>query len=526
LDSIFFLALSFVLLVQVPCFSKNSMKILTCLLCCWFFGGSATLAYNSTTTTSRVRVQIPHNLYDADGEEHVKAQFGFKTAQHGTITAQAYNARQELCAPLPHNRTSNWKQPFILLAERGGKCSFVSNARFAQEAGASALVLVDNHCLCADKDCVDQFKDDKSCQEHEPSLVDNGSAGDISIPTFLLHRSFGEKLKEASKNEHILMELTWGLKDKVETGEETLQLYYQLWTSGREQVLDLETYANLRTVTKAFSGKLNFEPHYSILDGTLFNCHEHSQEENSPCDHLCTNHGRYCAAHHKDLSGNAIVREALRRLCIWQHYGAADGSSTTWWDYVVYHEEHCYAAHVFASKDCLEAAMKATKIDVAKVDECMTDSGDVDSDVSNHLLDEQIAEQAESGVVTLPTITINREPLEHASSFSLFDTVCWHYWESNSPSVPKVCETCGSCPNVIGCLEQGKCVGFSNEERNKNVAPETKSRKHGWFFWSVLFLLIAGGGAWVYVKRRDEWGFGDRDRRGLLGGYMQLTGEG
>lgn len=131
------------------------------------------------------------------------------------------------------------------------------------------------------------------------------------------------------------------------------------------------------------------------------------------------------------------------------------------------------------------------------------------------MLDDMLLKQERSGVVSLPAITVNQKVLDHASSYLLFETVCMHYWLSNSPSVPDVCETCGSCPNKIGCLEHGHCVPFSSKNQQKNKT------NHGWrTFFFFLFALAIGGGVCFYYKQRDEFNY-----RVGLNGYRQLRGE-
>jgi len=48
------------------------------------------------------------------------------------------------------------------------------------------------------------------------------------------------------------------------------------------------------------------------------------------CYNLCTNAGRYCATDpdnnlDKGISGGDVVAESLRRICVWNVYGAENG---------------------------------------------------------------------------------------------------------------------------------------------------------------------------------------------------------
>ena len=100
------------------------------------------------------------------------------------------------------------------------------------------------------------------------------------------------------------------------------------------------------------------------------------------------------------------------------------------------------------------------------VDQCRQDTGDLDANGVNTLLESELEHGRRSGVHTLPAITINNHhPLSWTTPHALFDALCTEYWLSGDKTIPTVCIQCASCPNVIGCLEQnGKCVGFDNAQ--------------------------------------------------------------
>ena len=498
---------------------------------------SAMTSTSNTTTsdTSRIYVHIPFQIHNPFGFEHVTAEFGFHHAHQGDIAEYLYWVDDELCSPLMWNKTqgypahtNGYQTPFILMANDGndGSCSAVTKARHAQQVGASALVIAKSACYCSDKGCVDKYPN-QTCLDHEPVLVNDGSALDISIPSFLIFKDLAETLKDELKvkNQPVLMELVWGIqppKGTEDTDTDSIPLEYALWTTAYDPLVDLETYQNLKTVAHALQGKAHFSPRYRLMDGKRFGCDGNSD---GACDHLCTNHGRYCTTHAVDLSGHAIVKETLRRLCIWKHYHTAqvdiDQQMTqVWWDYVMYHKEHCgMDPHKFASEDCIRDAMTASKADASIIDQCMTDSGDVesDADVPNSLLDHQLTAQKTSGIVSIPAMTINdKAPLEHTSTWSLFESICREYWFS-PVSTPKICLTCATCPNVIGCLEEGHCVAFSDkkkEDSHKKSSGDgsSKKKKHhhlGKVFWFFVLSLI-GYGAYRRYQQMQEYSGGER----------------
>jgi hypothetical protein len=144
--------------------------------------------------------------------------------------------------------------------------------------------------------------------------------------------------------------------------------------------------------------------------------------------------------HNVDLSGAAIVKETLRRLCVWKPISY---NANMYWDYVIYHKQEC-SDHPgkFGYTKCIEEAMRVAKIDAATVSHCMSDAGNLDQDVTNALLKDAVMDQSRSGVVvTLPALTVNRQLLRYTSARALFDTVCTEYWLSGIDTIPAVCET-------------------------------------------------------------------------------------
>jgi hypothetical protein len=511
----------------------------------------STTISTSTSPSSRIYVHIPFKIHNPFGFEHVQAEFGFQqhsTTTSGDIAEYLYWINDELCSPLMFNKTKQgypahtdgYQTPFILMAN-DGSCSAVTKARHAQQVGASALVISSSYCYCSDKGCVDKYPNQTTCLEHEPVLVNDGSANDISIPSFLIFKDLAETLKDElkSKNQPVLMELVWGIPPEVkddDTDTDSIPLDYHLWTTAYDPLVDLETYSNLKTVVDALQGKAHFSPRYRLMDGTRFAC---DANPDNPCAQLCTNHGRYCTTHARDLSGHAIVKETLRRLCIWKHYQTQPPQqqvndkhhtpqpSQVWWDYVLYHKEHCgIDPRKFASQDCIHDAMTASKADASIIDQCMTDSGDVETDVPNSLLDHQLHAQKTSGIVSIPSMTINGKALDHTSTWSLFESICREYWLSPVPT-PKTCLTCATCPNVIGCLQQGHCVAFSDENKEPHKKStgggSNSSKKHHWgkVFFLFLFGLI-GYGAYRRYQQMQEYSGGDRPS---LNEYFALSSD-
>jgi len=89
-----------------------------------------------------------------------------------------------------------------------------------------------------------------------------------------------------------------------------------------------EAAAGSEEAAKALGKDAYFTPHMYIYDGVKTHCLNNDGE--NFCYNLCTNNGRYCATDpdndlDQGISGQDVVKESLRRLCIWAHYGHCDG---------------------------------------------------------------------------------------------------------------------------------------------------------------------------------------------------------
>jgi hypothetical protein len=525
---------------------------------------------NTTTefSSSRVMVHIPSLLASPDGMEHIRADFGFGSSStpQGSISAFVYFVDGPLCDPfsLYFTNSSNvpkiypspksnddgsisFQSPFILLT-RSDHCSPVSKVRNAQALGAAAVVIGHDHCRCSDIACTKKFSG--TCINTTVALASDGSSGDITIPSFMLYHVPAEAVMDMLKNkkQSVLMELTWGLQPAAESNDTVASpVVFRLWTSAHDPILDHYTLHDLKAVHKAFTTEqVLFKPHYAIMDGSRFDCQK--SEENGPCDHSCTNHGRYCSIHAREVSGFEILQETVRRICIWNHYadptGVDVGNPEIYWDYVIFHRTQCSGPNSFANASCITHAFEAANMPVdhdgtyKKLDDCMNnESGDLHADIDNPFLEHHMKTQLEFGIVQLPTLTVEKYQLENVGARNLFLSICQHYWSMKvtPKNFPDVCDNCGECPNLIGCLEQGHCVAMtprnSSHESNEPSHGDQnhkghKKRRHGWF-WTFFILLLLGGGACYYYVRYSGL-YPNRtgnDRSGLLNNYFQLGGE-
>jgi hypothetical protein len=517
--------------------------------------------HSPSSKDSRVVIHIPFHYHKAKGEKHESARWGGANIPwSGTLAEFVYYYPQPLCHHVEWNDTALpfWPQvtdentrqnirPFILMAPPG-PCSPVIWARRAQLIGAAALMIADNVCQCDDQACISNYTAFDCRPAGKPVLINDGTAGDVTIPVWIVSKPVGQALIDSvmTKNQPALVEYAWGLP-RNETENDTgasgavKTVTFYLWTAAaHDPQLTSINVAQLQSVIKAFEGKLILEPKFRLLDGKHFNCPQFTDVNTSPCDHLCTNGGRYCAVHQKDLSGHAVVRESLRRLCIWKHY-----DQTAYYSYWAEHSSVCADPHLYASKDCVAQSLHNANMDPKIIDDCMKESGDMDSSDSNALLQGMIEEQQISGVVQLPIIAHSDtlEPLRDGpSAHNLFQTTCFHfYWHAkqtnlNWEDIPSICETCIECPNLMGCLEHGQCDGFDqhdkggkdggkNPPKGNGKKSGSPHRRRGWhFFWFLVFLGLAYYAYKYYQQQQGNMYQGRGAGGGLLGSYLQLSG--
>ena len=507
---------------------------------------------------TRLIVHVPFQYYKEQGEDHEVARWGgANVGWSGTLAEFVYYYDKPLCHHVEWNDTTfpfhpNTTKdgiitPFILMAPPG-PCSPVLWARRAQFVGAAALMIVDNVCPCDDQACPG-YSAETCRQAGKPVLIDDGTAGDVSIPVWLVPKTIGQALVDTAvkDNQPILVEFAWGLPAVEDDNDKTHQAHnktvkYELWTAAaNDPQLTASNVQELRQLVKALPDHLLLQPKFRLLDGIRFHCPQFKDASPSPCDHLCTNGGRYCAMQGKNLTGHTVVKETLRRLCIWNHYPPSD-----YWDYWVHHTTVCKEPHLYGDEDCIKQGLHEANMDPKIITDCMDESGNVDQDMTNAWLKGMIEEQQVSGAVKLPSIihADTHSPLDHgASAHSLFESVCYHfYWKAKSTNmhwedIPKLCETCFECTNLMGCLEHNECVPMDHHDSGSGGKGGSKGQGHheDWErrrnrrrrrFRFFVFLLVAGlgGYGYYYYQQQQRNMYAGGTGGGLLGSYLQLSG--
>jgi PA domain len=342
------------------------------------------------------------------------------------------------------------------MVDRGG-CTFVIKVRNAQHAGALAVLIADDTCLCSAGDaCV---SDDKkaACEVNEPVMANDGLGGDVTIPSFLVFKQDADPVKKLLKKDKMVRaEMSWKLPAP------DARVEYELWSTPKEAV-SAPLKQSFREVAVALGEHAQFTPHFYVYDGIFAGCRD--TEGENQCYNLCTNEGRYCATDPDDdldkgISGAMVVTESLRQICIWRLYGG-DGVGLPWWDYIEEFEFRCDKEEddgkFFGSEPCVKDAMQRSGIDYDKVSSCMKGAGGLEEDVENSILEQELAAREKQGVLILPSFFVNQSPLRGAMTTSeVFEAICAGYIAG---SEPPICKQCNKCSDVNKCVEVGFCPG-------------------------------------------------------------------
>lgn len=482
-------------------------------------------ASHNWTDTSKLMIHLPTDLYDPHGVPHVQGEFGAGPLDH-SITARVYYVQKSLCHPLTNltegvpTTGSNRLSPHFLLAH-GGSCSVVTKARHAQMAGASGIIIGEEHCTCEDEKCKEKYPGD-NCTNHQNAMIDDGSGRDIFIPSILVFKPTFETMKDRLENQSQTMVMEILLKGETILDQGTKPSVH-VWHLPHDPNVHFDTYLEMQRAILALGEFITFEPRLMLTDGEKFGC-----RNDNACIDLCSHGGRYCAFRRgDDVTSFHMVEEALRQLCIWNQ----TKDEKRYWEYLVFHKKSCVGEY-YGDPKCIEDALKHSGLhrDSAKIHDCMTRQ-DMKDDIRNDLLKEALGHQHRSGVTGYPVLSVNHQIIPvHARD--LLEAVCNEYWYSNAAQIPKICETCGACVNTVGCLEKGKCVDFSNSQRHPEASASSKSTPHrGWkaFWWLSGLSILACAAYYVYDKYGYLWQMrrsGVSRPSGLLNDYMHLQSDG
>lgn len=453
-------------------------------------------------------------MYKTNGYDHRDALFGIPP-YGGSIQAQVYYADDSLCgAADPHKGYPSrekkdgqmlpWESPFVLMVDRGD-CTFVTKVRNAQRAGATAVLIADNVCLCVNEGCKPDVEEE-GCEVQEPIMADDGSGSDISIPTFLLFKQDADPIKDVLRSDKpVRVELSFSIPSNQN------KVNYELWSTPVDVVsVPIETH--FKDAALALGDKAHFSPKMYIYDGMKAGCSQDGEDE---CYNLCTNSGRYCAVDPDDdldhgLSGADVVTESLRRLCVWTIYGESDGIGKEYWDYISEFQFRCVDPNnedLFKDETCIQDAFSHAGINTEKIKTCMSESGGLEGDVANSVLDQQLKDKDQSGVILIPSLMVNGAPIRGELSFATaFKAICSGFSKGSEPSV---CDKCATCNDEAACVKHGSCTsGFSMSSSAGGVSLSA--------FTGTIIVLVSASVAMGYIQHQRQQRLMRDQVRGIL----------
>ncbi|CAG9319981.1 unnamed protein product [Blepharisma stoltei] len=324
----------------------------------------------------------------------------------------------------------------ILLVRRGS-CPFVMKARHAQDIGARALIVIDN----------------KDENPESIIMIDNGSAGNIFIPTFLISKSDGELLLKYINNNvyarHVAISLTFTMPHNGN------KISYGLYMSSENAVFYdfLKDFASLGS--EIAKTEAAFQPHYVTKTCIPCSSNNFKQEEAN-----CLSGGRYCIDPPTETSsGRDYVYENLREICIYRQTDSKDNYAL-WFNYIKHFHEFCSGGIV---ETCVNSAMTKANVNVKKVNQCIEES----FSGKNHLIDDnQLLKDAKDfwgniAVSYYPALVINNQTYRGD-------------WE-------------------VDPVRRGLCAGYSYGQDPSFCKEEptvTEPENEGIGAWSIILILL------------------------------------
>ena len=333
--------------------------------------------------------------------------------------------------------------PAVMLVERGPKdhvCPFYYKAKYAQEAGAKAL-LVANY-------------DDTLFTMDLPEDDETWSYN-LTIPVALIGRTAADKLiKSYDGNPLLIGSMNW--TNNIPQGA---KVSWQYWISSddacgvkcEKQKQFAKDFAPIAQILEQ-NGWTEFQPHY-----LMWTCPEKFRNT-TLCDNLCIEDGEYCAPDPEEdeeagYDGIDVVMENRRQICVFKQANAS-AEPWLWWDYVQKFDEECSMTKASYDVECSERAfldVGGNKLGggLAALRSCMA------SNESIGYLQEEVDEQVKSDVVILPSIIIAGHQYRGAlHAGSVLKALCAAFYKDYD-NQPSIC-TCTSVPDnqLLQCVSK------------------------------------------------------------------------
>ncbi len=217
----------------------------------------------------------------------------------------------------------------------------------AQQAGAAAVLVADSRT---------ESLITMDSPEENPSTAKE--VENINIPSALITKDFGDKLKSAIEHEELVnMKLDW--RESLPHPDERVE--YEFWTNSNDECgpkcdAQIEFVRSFKGVAQILErGQYTlFTPHY-----ITWYCPK-AFVESKQCKSQCINNGRYCAPDPEQdfnigYDGKQVVTENLRQLCVFKVATQLTiPRPWVWWDYVTDFQIRCPMKEKKYGPECAE----------------------------------------------------------------------------------------------------------------------------------------------------------------------------
>jgi len=409
------------------------------------------------------------------------------------------------CSPIEPEPYWPNNTALIFLMDRG-QCSFVQKVRNAQNAGASAAIVVN-------------FNDDVL-----PFMVDDGTGSSVSIPSMLITNSDGGSIKRTVETNRVMMEMAWSIPhpDNV--------VNVNFWTSTHDP-LSTRFKSVFGDIQRAMGDKLVTQPHFKVVDGEISGCLGDTQ---GSCDGLCIMDGRYCAPDPEGnrsigLDGSDIVRENLRQICAFKvaSKGGDVNKQAKWWDYISQFEAKCGTKQRWG-ETCANEILSALSISPAEVKQCIKESGGTEAKSTNTLLEKAINDAKAQNIVYTPTFVVNGTPYRGSlscpdpldvSTCGPLQMICEGFEDGKRPAA---CSSSPGCP--LGQVKDA-CNVCGGKAKDISECIDEKKSGGGVSVGTVIIIvlvvvIIVGVAVFFYMRRQQNVLKDDIDS--LLRQYLPL----
>ncbi|GFZ16900.1 vaculolar sorting receptor 3 [Actinidia rufa] len=223
--------------------------------------------------------------------------------------------------------------------------------------------------------------------------------GNITIPSALIEKSFGETLKKAiGEGEMVNVNLDW--REAVPHPDDRVE--YELWTNSNDECgfkcdMLMEFVKDFKGAAQDFS---------------------------------------------KGYEGKDVVLENLRQLCVFK-VANETRRPWVWWDYVTDFQIRCPMKEKKYNKECADNVIRSLGLDLKKIEKCM---GDPNADSDNPVLKKSkmlkyaflvyVGKGSRGDVTILPTLVVNnRQYRGKLEKGAVLKAICAGFEETTEPAV-------------------------------------------------------------------------------------------